>query len=106
MGSFIQPKRTREIIYLQTISSLGTYNPGPTQVGGLISTCASCIEGGRPSDRLYNNKKYNINNGINPTMWMVVHTIRQSMLSNSQNTDRRFSCSSGIPFILGASLSI
>ena len=47
-----QQKETCER-YLQTISSLGTYNPGPTQVGGLISTCASCIEGGRPSERLF-----------------------------------------------------
>ena len=39
-------------------------------------------------------------------IWPSLHTIRQSMLSSSQNTDRRFSCSSGMPFILGASRSI
>ena len=52
-------KRNMRERHSQTISSLGTYSPGPTQVGGLISTCASCIEGGRPSERLFffNKKK-------------------------------------------------
>lgn len=45
-------RKSEEMSDLQTISSLGTYSPGPTQVGGLISTCASCNEGGRPSERL------------------------------------------------------
>ena len=39
---------------LQTISSLGTYNPGPIYEGGFVSTCERQIDGGRPSERLWN----------------------------------------------------